>query len=318
MTTVDYGATHRAIVLDVGANGVTVEIPTLAPNAAWGPIPTCVPHLATDEAVLVAQIGTSRDTLVVIGRVPGRSPTISEINNLYATITALQNADTSIQTAAATLASRVTTAENNITTNTGALTSQATRLTTAEGTIASQGTRLTTAETNITTNTNAISTHTHPIDFTQINWARTVHQKQDYAQNNANGGTAFTSSLYLTLPVVANAHYALDSEMIYDALPGVDIKIKFNAPAGSGLRLTPWCSNGPNIDSPIFHDAFDGFEFVAGGKTGGGMMTCRPGGWLVVGGAGGNLVVQIAQNVANAAYSVLKGGSKMRLHRLNP
>lgn len=120
MNGADYGATHRAIVRSIVANGVVVEVPALAPNGAWGPIPTCVPNLAVGEAVLVTQISTSRDTLVVIGRVPGRTPTIAEIVNLATTIANLQAADTALQAAITAgdnaLDARLDTAEANLTT----------------------------------------------------------------------------------------------------------------------------------------------------------------------------------------------------------
>jgi hypothetical protein len=138
----NWGTINRALVrgLDATTGGVLVEIPALAPGGTVGPIPTAVPNLAIGEAVLVANISTSRDTLVVLGRVPGRAPTVGEVPTLSATIAALQATDTTIQAAATTLAGRVTTAEGNIASNTS---------------------RLTTDEANIATNTSAISTHTH-------------------------------------------------------------------------------------------------------------------------------------------------------------
>lgn len=130
----NWGTVQRAIVKGIGPQGgVLVEVPAFAPGGTMGPIPTCVPNLAVGEAVLVANISTSRDTLVVIGRVPGRADTMSEIPNLINTITALQAADSSA-------ASRLTSAEG--------------RLTSAEG-------RLTTDESNIATNTSNIATHVH-------------------------------------------------------------------------------------------------------------------------------------------------------------
>jgi hypothetical protein len=100
----DFGTTHRAIVRALDPNGVVVEVPALAPNGLWGPIPTCVPDLALDESVLVSQIGTSRDTLAVIGRVPGRASTTSEIPGLDATIAALHAADAALAAADIALA----------------------------------------------------------------------------------------------------------------------------------------------------------------------------------------------------------------------
>jgi hypothetical protein len=130
----NWGTINRATVKGIGPQGgVLVEVPAFAPGGTMGPIPTCVPNLAIGEAVLVANISTSRDTLVVIGRVPGRADTMAEIPNLMATITALQTADSSA-------ASRLTSAEG--------------RLTSAEG-------RLTTDEANIATNTSNLASHVH-------------------------------------------------------------------------------------------------------------------------------------------------------------
>lgn len=321
MNLADFGNVHRAVVLSVDANGVTVEIPMLAPNAPWGPIPTCVPNLAVGEAVLVTQISTSRDTLAVVGRVPGRAPTISEIATLAATIAALQATDTAIQSAATALAARVTTAEGTIVSNTSAIAGHTTRLNTDEANI-------TTNTTGIATNTSAIAANTSAItavgarvttleDLTRVGASRLVMQRAgDQVQNNANGGTTYTNSPELTLPVISGASYYLEGQFIYDTDPAVQIKFKINPPALSGFRCAPWFSGGTSGDSPIWHDVFDGFEFVPGGKTGTGMMSCRPAGWLIIGGTSGAVTVQMAQSVAGAAFAVLKNGSTLRLTRV--
>jgi hypothetical protein len=330
----DFGNTHRAIVKAVTANGVTVEIPLLAPGADWGPIPTCVPNLAVGENVLVTQISTSRDTLAVIGRVPGRAPTISEIATLSATIAALQAADAAIQAAATTLTGRVTTAEGTIasqgarlTTAEGTIASQGTRLTTAEGTIASQGTRLTTAEGNITSLTSTVGGHTTTLsgygtrltaleDTTAVGKIRSVWQASDQNQNNSNGGTTYTNSTYLTLPVLAGGVYWWESQIFYDCRPPGQIKLFYLAPAGSSLRMAPWFSGDAAGNAAIWHDVFDGWEFFPGGKTSGGMMSCRPGGLLVVGGTAGNALIQFAQSVADPVNAQLLARSTMRMTRL--
>lgn len=160
----NWGVIHRATVTSVEDTGVIVEIPALAVGGIWGPIPSAVPNLAVDEAVLVGQISTSRDTLIVIGRVPGRAPTVSEIPDLTTTIAALQAADTAQVMAINAHTTRLNTDEANIASNTAAIASNTSRLTTDEANIASNtstlagyGTRLTTAETNITSNTTRIT-----------------------------------------------------------------------------------------------------------------------------------------------------------------
>lgn len=323
----NWGTINRALVRGIDPHGVLVEVPALAPGGTVGPIPTAVANLAIGEAVLVANISTSRDTLVVLGRVPGRADTVGEIPTLSATIAALQATDTAIQAAATTLTGRVSTAEGNIASNTGRLTTDeanitsiqaaATTLTgrvsTAEGNITTNAANITTANTNITNLTTRV---TALEDTTAVGKTRTVWQSGDQIQNNANGGTTYTSSTYLTLPVVANGVYWAEMDILYDCLPASQIKLKLSATATSALRVNPWFSGDPAGNSAIWHDVFDGVEFVPGGKTGGGMMSCRPHGLLTVGATAGSFTLQFAQNVADVAYAMLLARSTMRLTRL--
>ena len=119
----NWGTLNRATVKGLDPHGVLVEVPALAPGGTIGPIPTAVADLAIGEAVIVANISTSRDSLVVLGRVPGRAATVGEIPTLSATIAALQAAD----------ASQV----SSINTNSAAITALQARATTDEGLIAS-------------------------------------------------------------------------------------------------------------------------------------------------------------------------------------
>jgi hypothetical protein len=323
----NWGTLNRALVRGIDPHGVLVEVPALAPGGIIGPIPTAVANLAIGEAVLVANISTSRDSLVVLGRVPGRADTVGEIPTLSATIAALQATDTAIQAAATTLAGRVTTAEGNIASNTSRLTTDEANILANTNSINAHTTRLNTDEANITTNATNITTANTNItnlttrvtaleDTTAVGRTRTVWQSADQIQNNANGGTTYTSSTYLTLPVLAGGVYWAELDVLYDCLPASQIKLKLNATATSTLRVNPWFSGDPAGNSAIWHDVFDGFEFVPGGKTGGGMMSCRPHGLLIVGGTGGSFTLQFAQNVADIAYALLLARSTMRLTRL--
>lgn len=136
-----YGTTHRAIVREIPAigGGVIVEIPALAQAAAWGPIPTAVPDLAPGEQVLVTQLGVRRDDKAVVGRLPGRAPTIAEIDGLTEALAAraltvdldalaaeLRAADDELALADAALSGRLDTAETTLTDHSG-------RITTLEG-----------------------------------------------------------------------------------------------------------------------------------------------------------------------------------------
>lgn len=325
MQLADFGALHRAIVVSTDANGVTVEIPTLAPNAPWGPIPTCVPNLAPGEAVVCAQISTSRDTLIVVGRVPGRAPTVSEIATLATTLT-------NIQTAATALTGRVTTAEGNIAANSAAITALQSRATTDEGLITGntsaittlQG-RATTDEANITTNTTAIATAntaatalaarvTTLEDTTRIGYTRYAFQAADTA-GIANQTTPQATSL--TLPVLAGATYEWEALIIVNTQPTPGCKITFAVPTGTAVpRVAPWFSGDPAGNAAIWHDVFDGSFYVMGGKTGGGMMSSRPCGGVIIGATAGNFAIQYSQNTSDPSTTVFNAGSKLKLTRV--
>lgn len=325
MQLADFGTLHRAIVNSVTANGVIVEIPTLAPNAPWGPIPTCVPNLAPGEAVVCAQISTSRDTLIIVGRVPGRAPTIAEIATLATTLTNIQNAATA-------LTGRVTTTETNIATNTAAITALQGRATTDEANIttnttaiAAHGTRLTTDETNITTNTTAIAAAntaatalaarvTTLEDTTRIGATRYVFQAADTA-GITNQTTPQATSL--TLPVLAGATYEWEALIIVNAQPAANCKITFAVPTGTAVpRVAPWFSGDPAGNAAIWHDVFDGSTYVMGGKTGGGMMSSRPCGGIIIGTTAGNFAIQYSQNVSDPSSVVFNAGSKLKMTRV--
>lgn len=135
-----YGQTHRAIVRGLPATGgVVVEIPSLAQAADWGPVPSAVPDLAVGEQVVVAQVGVRRDEKIVVGRLPGRWPTMAEIDGLVAALdakapqtnvdalaTELRAADTDLRAADTALSGRLDTAETTLTDHGG-------RITTLEG-----------------------------------------------------------------------------------------------------------------------------------------------------------------------------------------
>ena len=325
MQLADFGTMHRGLVVAVDTHGVTVEIPLLAPNAPMGPYPSAVPNLAIGEAVLLAQISTSRDSLAVIGRIPGRAPTIAEIATLTATLTAIQAAATALTT-------RVTTAEGNITTNTTNITANAvaiaahgTRLTTDEVNIAANAaaitaltTRVTTAETNITaiqTAATALAARTTVLeDTTRIGATRYAFQAADTAGIVSQTTPQATN---LTLPVIAGATYEWEALVIVNALPAANCKITFAVPAGtSNPRVAPWFSGDPAGNSAIWHDVFDGPSYVMGGKTGGGMMSSRPAGGLVVGATAGNFAIQYSQNVSDPSTTIFNAGGKLKMTRI--
>jgi hypothetical protein len=332
MQLADFGTLHRAIVISIDPNGVIVEVPTLAPNAPWGPIPTCVPNLAPGEAVVCAQISTSRDTLIVIGRVPGRAPTIAEIATLATTLTNIQNAATVLtgrvtidegsiaanSAAITALQSRATTDEGLITGNTSAITALQGRATTDEASITALQSRATTDETNITATNTAVTALTARVttleDTTRVGYTRYAFQAADTA-GITNQTTPQNTSL--SLPVLAGATYEWEALVIVNVQPTPGCKITFAVPTGTAVpRVAPWFSGDPAGNAAIWHDVFDGAFYVMGGKTGGGMMSSRPCGGLIVGSTAGNFTIQYSQNVSDPSLTVFNAGSKLKLTRV--
>jgi hypothetical protein len=325
MQLADFGTTHRAIVISTTAQGVIVEIPTLAPNAPWGPIPTCVPNLAAGEAVIVTQISTSRDTMIVIGRSPGRAPTIGEIPSLATTLAAITGAATALTTRVGTdeglivasgsaitaLQSRATTDEGLINGNTSAITALQSRATTDEGLITTNTTAIATTNTAATALTTRVTTLE---DTTRIGATRYVFQAADIQINN----TTTPQATSLTLPVIAGATYEWEALLIVDSLPAANCKITFVVPTGtSNPRVAPWFSGDPAGNAAIWHDVFDGPSYVMGAKTGGGMMSSRPAGGVIIGATAGSFAIQYGQNVSDVSLVVFKAGSKLKMTRVS-
>lgn len=90
-----YGFLHRGRVLayDPVTEGYEVEIPALGSGQRMGPFASSVPNLPEGERVVLASLGTSRDEMVIVGRVPGVEPEIGEIPGLQAALDALEDAD---------------------------------------------------------------------------------------------------------------------------------------------------------------------------------------------------------------------------------
>lgn len=91
MTAPAYGYLHTARVhsLDPVTGGVFLQGVVLAPTSRWGPVATCVFGLQPGDQVVAASLGTSRDTLMVIGKVGDRLPDIGDIPGLVEALGAL-------------------------------------------------------------------------------------------------------------------------------------------------------------------------------------------------------------------------------------
>jgi hypothetical protein len=99
----DYGYIHlgKVVSYDAVKNAYYVESVALARINKWGPVPSCVPGLATGDRVVLVAAGTTRDNLIILGRVGEEFPDIGDIPGLIAAL-ALK-ADAAATTAALAL-----------------------------------------------------------------------------------------------------------------------------------------------------------------------------------------------------------------------
>lgn len=148
-----YGYLHRGRVveLDVTTGGYFVEIQTLAPSRRMGPFPSVVPNLPIGQRIVLASLGTSRDDLVIVGRVPGTAPTIGQIPGLQAALdakaddTEITALDLRLDAAEATLISHTGT----LSTHSGELVSLDSRLDVVEPLVTAHGVELVSQDTRL-------------------------------------------------------------------------------------------------------------------------------------------------------------------------
>lgn len=142
-----YGYNHRARIIGPGDVDGTyyVDLPMIAPNGRSGPFPAVIPGLVAGDRVLMSQIGMTRGDLVIVGKLPGDFPTITEVPGLSAALAAKAN-----ESDLTTLTTRVGTDETTIAANGTAITANSSAITTLQG-------RATTDETAITANGAAVT-----------------------------------------------------------------------------------------------------------------------------------------------------------------
>lgn len=100
MTSPSYGYAHRgqAVAQDATTGGWTVRCAALAPGRIMGPFPSMVAGLVAGDRVALVSVGTSRDDLLIIGRMPGALP-----SDAHRTVRRVQRADgASLGTSAST------------------------------------------------------------------------------------------------------------------------------------------------------------------------------------------------------------------------
>lgn len=216
-----YGYAHRGSV--VGPSELDgywmVRCSAVNPLRPIGPYASTVPDLAIDDRVLLTQIGTSRDDLVITGKLPAvpwdaNLPIdIGDVTGLQAALDA-RATDAELSAAVAVLNAADATQDGRLTAVEGVNTTQNTRLTAAEGVNTTQDGRLTSAEGRLTANEASIGTHTTGIaanttaigNLTTYAWGNQEHETDSYGdqisafrrneiQNGrtltANGGLGF-------------------------------------------------------------------------------------------------------------------------------
>lgn len=275
------GYAHRGQVLRLGpvADTYYVEIPALAPDRAYGPVPSTVPGLAEGDRVLLQQIGMTRGDVVITGKMP---PTpfdsilpieISDVTGLSAAL-ADKADDSEITTINGTLASHTgsiatnaTAIANEITNRGTAVTAEATARasadTTLNGLITAEAATRASADTTEATARAAISTLLgNTIAGGGISDLPTFKTAQDsYARGfigelkrtTADLGIGATETFMeaLTVTLVSGRRYRVSWDVVYDTstngtpFPFVNIRYK----AGSSVDATGTLIQGKNINA---------------------------------------------------------------------
>jgi hypothetical protein len=151
---VSYGYLHLAKI--VGYDDVTqayyLESVALARTSKWGPSPSLVPGLQVGDRVVLGATGTSRDNLMIIGKVGAGFPTIPNIPGLLAQLNALIAADVVLTAVDVALDTRLDAVEATDISLDG-------RLDTAEATLITHGVSISANTSGISTNATNLATH---------------------------------------------------------------------------------------------------------------------------------------------------------------
>jgi len=112
-----YGYLHLARVLthNVVSNTYNLQSVALARTSRWPSVPSCVPGLQANDQVVVAATGTSRDNLLIVGRVGNEFPDIGEIPGLSGILTGLDNRLDTAESTLVSLDERVGDTESGLT-----------------------------------------------------------------------------------------------------------------------------------------------------------------------------------------------------------
>jgi len=125
--------------------------------------------------------------------------------------------------------------------------------------------------------------------------------------------TTFADDPDLTVPVAANINYYVDAMLLYDTAATPLIKFQLTVPSGATRY---WVFNGLATSVTATGDGVVRLsdKVNALGTAGAGSITGAPlRGTVLNGSTAGFATLQWAQNVSNAANTILKAGSWLRL-----
>lgn len=131
------------------------------------------------------------------------------------------------------------------------------------------------------------------------------------SDETVNNSAVFQSDDHLTLSVASSTTYHVEAWWCYTSGTTPDIKFRWSVPTGATLR---WSAVGTNI-SGTFAEPFLDTATEPGFAGNGSDAIVRVMGLLVTSNAG-TLLVQWAQQTANASNTVLKAGSWLKLTKV--
>lgn len=124
----------------------------------------------------------------------------------------------------------------------------------------------------------------------------------------------------LFLPVVANAKYIFNLDLIYSCITAGGLQFGFVAPTGA---TATWCPDGLASGTATFAGSILRQDYdltvaasIGGGPTTGTTQHAFPRGILTTVGTAGNLTLSWAQATANASGTIMRTGSSMFMKRI--
>ncbi|WNI16903.1 hypothetical protein [Actinacidiphila sp. ITFR-21] len=136
------------------------------------------------------------------------------------------------------------------------------------------------------------------------------------ADQQVSASTAFQTDSQLTVPLAANAAYAVDAFIIYSTPDNAEFKAQWAAPSGATMLWSPWALSGGTSDTGGIRAAVgSGGWTVTSTLPSTTNVAGRPVGTITTTTAG-SLTYQWGQSVSDAAATTVRAGSWLRAHRI--